>query len=263
MSLTATVDLSALRSSMGRLAAVSQRTLKEVTRQQATLTVSHPRSGIIANTPPSNAGHRGKAAQKAGEINVDRDIKKVYRAPNDLWLMIRDKAGRAVADNFWAYVKLKRWQQASAISEQVTGFRLLLSLTGREHAARRNPRTGRVSGKYRSAFVAESRVLDAYIERKQSHVGLLASGWFHALQDAGLSTSGVPSWVARHSKPNGFARPVETPDSYQLTLGNSSTFGADADHHRRLKAALSYRLSSMSKDIRRTIERAAKASALA
>lgn len=208
--------------------------------------------GLVQVTPPFSNGVKGIAAKKQGEVRVEDDIRKAYGSPSDLWRLIRDAAGRGPADNFWAYMKLKRWEQANQIAMKFTGYQLESFDGGAEHRARRDARTGHVRGgkqpRDKRVFLspAAARSFEAYIKRKKNQVGLLASSLPSAASALGKIT-GVPAWVSRHHGPWGRCGITRTRNSLHVTLG--LTQRAIADLQRRFGYVLDYRVKAFQRQI--------------
>lgn len=195
---------------------------------------------IIGVTPPS-MGKADKASQRRGEGKVEADIRKAYGTPADLWRLIRDAAGKDIADNFWAYMKVRQWHRANDIAQRFTGRSLDVFDGGREHQRRRNPRTGRVIGggqpKNKQIFLAETqeRELRNYIRRQQARVGLLASGFVVA---AGRLNVKTPKWVQRHGSQVGSINVRSTTGTFQITIANNARHGTANDLPRRIRFVL-------------------------
>lgn len=265
MQLSGDLDISPLLSKLKQVSALTMKEMKPLIRQQGAIFLTDRKTGMMGVTPPMNDSLKGNAAKQAGERSVEMGVRKVYGTPGDLWVIIRNKAGKGVADNFWAYVKLKRWTQANDIAERITGFRLREFDDGAEHAARRNKRTGRVVGRVKSRFVNEPGHINRYIKAKQRNVGLLASGWYEAGNRARLSLRGVPAWVKRHaSRGSGIGYERDGGEAFTLTLGNTTRYGINADTRRRARAGLMYRVNAIKRKlpyIARAAARAAKLNA--
>lgn len=191
---------------------------------------------IIGVTPPS-MGKADKTSQRRGESKVKADIRKAYGTPSDLWRLIRDAAGKDIADNFWAYMKVRQWNKANDIAQRFTGRSLDVFDGGREHQRRRNSRTGRVIGggqpKDKQVFLAETqeRELRNYIRHQQARVGLLASGFVAA---AGRLNVKTPKWVHRHGSSVGSINVRSTPGTFQITISNNARHGRKNDLPRRI-----------------------------
>ena len=195
---------------------------------------------IVHITPPS-MGKANIASKKRGEDKVESDIRKAYGSASDLWRLIRDKAGKAVADNFWAYMKLKRWQQANEIAMRYTGKFLDVFDGGAEHQRRRNPRTGRVIGggqpQDKNIFLTkkEDAKFNRYLKQQSRRVGLLASGFAPA---ASRLHASIPAWVKRHREQVGTIRVITQPDRFTIVITNNARHGRANDLSRRMQFVL-------------------------
>lgn len=199
---------------------------------------------VVAITPPSQ-GRATIESKKRGEEKIAADIRKVYGTPSDLWRLIRDKAGKNVADNFWAYQKLGRWHQANEIALRITGKHLDAFDGGAAHQSRRNRRTGRVTGGGKIGDKAlylpdnqERRKLKRYIAETKSHVGLLAAGFNPAALKLGVS---LPQWIKRHGDGIGVIDIQRPPGAYSITITNRARHGSGADLPRRMQFVLQSR----------------------
>jgi hypothetical protein len=197
-------------------------------------------TNIVKITPPSQ-GQANNQSKKRGEAKVATDIRKAYGTPSDLWRLIRDKAGRPTADNFWAYMKLQRWQQANEIALRITGHGLDVFDGGTEHQRRRSPTTGRVTGsdkpQNKRVFIADTQKpqLNRYITRRQAKVGLLASGFQPA---ASRLKASLPAWIRRHSLLPGTIAIHRAPGTYSITISNTSPYAKGTDLSRRMRHVL-------------------------
>jgi hypothetical protein len=195
---------------------------------------------IIAITPPS-MGKANLTSKNRGEEKVASDIRKAYGTASDLWRLIREKAGRGTADNFWAYMKLKRWHQANEIALRVTGKYLDVFDGGSEHQRRRNKRTGRVvSGEKpqsKNLFLAPTQdaKLKRYIQQQRARVGLLAAGFNPA---ASRLKASVPAWIKRHREQVGTISVITQPDRFIIIISNNARHGRANDLSRRMAYVL-------------------------
>lgn len=195
---------------------------------------------IVKITPPAQ-GQAGPSAKKLGEAKVASDIRKAYGTPSDLWRLIRDNAGRDVADNFWAYMKTRRWHDASQIAMRITGHGLDVFDAGAEHRRRRNPRTGRVVGgeqpRHKRVFIADTQKaqLNRYIKTRQANVGLLAAGFQPAAAKLGVT---LPAWIRRHSVLPGIIDVRHSAGQYSITITNTARHAKGTDLSRRMRYVL-------------------------
>lgn len=195
---------------------------------------------IVAITPPS-MGRANPASKERGEVKVESDIRKAYGTASDLWRLIRDKTDKGTADNFWAYVKLKRWHQANEIALRITGKYLDVFDGGSEHQRRRNKRTGRVSGgekpQSKTLFLAPTQdtKLKRYIQQQRSRVGLLAAGFNPAATRLNVT---VPAWIRRHREQVGTIRVITQPDRFTIIITNQARHGRANDLSRRMQFVL-------------------------
>lgn len=253
--ITARLDLSPLLRHMKKAPAMIHEELQKRVLDEARLLVSSSGKvpGLVQVMPPNSDGVSGIDAKKQGEAKVESDIRKAYGTPSDLWRLIRDAAGKNVADNFWAYMKLKRWHQANEIALRITGHGLDVFDGGAEHRARRDPTTGRVKGggqpKDKRVFLAPSqeKSLKAYIKRKKGNVGMLASSLPDAAAPKLGKINGVPAWVSRHRGVWGRCDIRRDATSLHVTLG--LTRRAVADLQRRFGYVLRYRVAAFKRQL--------------
>jgi hypothetical protein len=159
-----------------------------------------------------------------------------------MWRLIRDKTGdRGIADNFWAYVKLKQWYRANEIAQRITGYSLDVFDGGAEHKRRRNPRTGRVIGgeqpKHKRVFLApgQEKNLKKYSKAKQALVGTLAAGFVPAAQELGVK---LPVWVTRQRITPGTIKTRRNQISYSIEISNTARYAKGADLPRQMRFVL-------------------------
>jgi hypothetical protein len=252
--ITANVDLSRLMRKMKAAPAAIHDELQKKFRDEARLLVSSSGKvpGLIQVTAPSQ-GKSNIEANKRGEAKVASDVRKAYGTASDLWRLIKDKEGKGVADNFWAYMKLKRWHQANEIAIRITGKYLDVFDAGREHARRRNPRTGRVIGgeqpRHKNHFLAptQDKALDSYIKKKQRNVGMLASALYHAASPKLGKINGVPGWILRHKAPWGSCHEIIGTNKYFVIIGLTDRITKDTG--RQFGYVLKYRYAAIERQI--------------
>jgi len=196
---------------------------------------------IVNLTPPSQ-GKANIESKKRGEGRVEADVRKAYGTPSDMWRLIRDKTGdKGIADNFWAYVKLKQWYRANEIAQRITGYSIDVFDGGAEHKRRRNPRTGRVIGgeqpKHKRVFLApgQEKNLKKYSKAKQALVGTLAAGFVPAAQELGVK---LPVWVTRQRITPGTIKTRRNQISYSIEISNTARYANKADLPRQMRFIL-------------------------
>lgn len=252
--ISANVDLSKLFRKLKTAPGVIHAELQKKFESEARLLVSSSGKvpGLVQVTAPSQ-GKANMEAKKRGEAKVASDIRKAYGTSSDLWRLIRDKAGRGPADNFWAYMKVNRWHDANEIALRLTGHGLDVFDGGAEHQRRRNPRTGRVIGgeqpRNKRVFLAptQDKILERYIKDQQANVGMLASSLPAAAGDKLGKISGVPQWIARHQGIWGTCRVIEGKDKYLVIVGLTERAGKEM--LRQFGYVLKYRYAALERQI--------------
>lgn len=252
--ITAKLDLSKLFHKLKVAPGIIHAELAKKFESEARLLVSSSGNvpGLVQVTPPSQ-GKANLAAKKRGEAKIASDIRKAYGTASDLWRLIHARAGRPAADNFWAYLKLGRWQQANEIALRLTGHVLDVFDGGTEHHRRRSPRTGRVIGGAqpgnKRVFLSptQDKVLAAYIKQQQGRVGLLASSLPAAANAKLGKISGVPAWIARHRGRLGVCREQRGKSSYFVIVGLSVR--GETEMLRRFQYVLRYRYAALQRQL--------------
>ncbi len=248
--ITAKLDVSKLIARCRKVPATLHAEIQKSVLSEAALLVSSSSKtpGLVQVTPPFSQSVKGNAAKKQGEAKIETDIRKVYGTPSDLWRLIRDKEGRAAADNFWAYMKLRRWTQANELALRIVGHQLSVFDGGDAHANRRDKTTGRVKGgsqpKDKTIFLNQDqeKSLRAYIRQQQGKVGMLASSIPTAAASKLGKINGLPSWVSRHRGRWGRCTIQKNSRSMSITLGISGR--GVRDLQRRFGYVLGYRVKA-------------------
>lgn len=175
-------------------------------QQQARLLISSNSNtkGIVQVTPPFMAnvsGDRASQAKKRGENAVNRDIRRVYGGPSELYERIKQR-DPAKAGQFWLLLKQRNIVAANDIAQRISGYRVREFDDGARHRERRNDR-GRVQSTRQDYFVLNGTWIKSYIRERQMNVGTLASSLIRPGESRLGTITGAPAWVRRHSAPWG------------------------------------------------------------
>lgn len=233
------VESAAFVQTSERLREALGQTSREFVTEQFRLWVGH----IAKLTPPNSLAQ--------GRKRVKQDIQKVFRPfdttnTTDERVKLIVRQGNVAAFNIWASaVKVKF--RAGPYDETVL--------------KRARDRRGRVrsSGK-KSVFVLGSkntRALNAFIRRKQEHVGLARSGWSAALLRVGGE---VPAWVSRHGAGMGAVEDGRgVPNAPVMAAINRTPWALRKDEGERIiRAATLARANAMRKALEVQLQLAAR-----
>lgn len=243
-----------------RFALTSKKATVDVMKDQAKLLFAE----VAKITPPySGQMTTGRKAEEQGRTAVARDIYSLYGTRSDAYAAIAE-INVPAANAFWSHLGKGNEPLANAILRDVTGKSLgkfdggtLHKRTmggSRRRSARSNAKTQK--GREFVYFVSNAEALAAYVDRKQTNVWWLASGWSDALRALGAK---VPFGVGRHgSAPGGLK--VEINDHHIIiTMENDVSFGPSVkDIERRIQWALNKRVGALDRRWETYINRAAK-----
>lgn len=195
----------------------SQKSLSEVIRSQARLVATN----LVFQTQPfggSKAVTGQDASGKAlGEGAVNRDIRKVYKVPGDIF----QDVARTSLNAARGFVKLIKDRKLDEARKILTRINLPHSLSlafvqefdgGQSHREARAPipRRPRIRRQQNAlSIVADRAPLKNYIKEVQKRVGIAKSGWAACAialggtrgrsGAAGNEQQSVPAWVKRHA----------------------------------------------------------------
>lgn len=195
-----------------RLASTSKKSAVEVMRQQAKLLfvevakVTPPAGGAKGNTLS------GKAAEKAGQLAIVRDLHQIYGMPGRAFSDIAAK-DQSAADAFWSCYKEGRVEAAGIIVKRELGKSFVPFDGGRLGRGFR----GKKRTKEAVFYITNPAALHEHIQTLQAHVWYLASGWSDALRALGAS---LPYGVGRHHGP-GMLKVEATDQRIVITMTNN------------------------------------------
>lgn len=190
-------------------------------------------------TPPRgpHPGSEGwPSMKKRGEKNVERDIRKVYKAIDQLGIW------KAPTNP-----KLSAWLKRMVRSGNIPAIKAVFDQLGIRYASifpipygsiHETARTtrGRVGGsKDRSNFVFYESDIKKYITLRQKEVGLLKSGWGMAALRLGAK---LPVWVTKHGANGQFQDKLSIPDRPTVVLVNDTKAAKDMDQEELVDAVL-------------------------
>lgn len=254
--LSASINIAPLLRKLAHLGPAVKRPMNELVREQAKLVVSSSGKvpGMIQITPPFSQGTTQAKARKQGENKVRRDIRRVYGLPSDLYALIKARDPQ-LARAFWGMVRAEQWDRASDLARRIIGRSLQEFDGGGAHRSRRV--NGVVNSRSPSMYVRDpvnrAGPLELYIDRREAHVGIYASG-FNAAASA-LGAKGVPAWVLRHGSQFSGISIQEGPNSFHITLSDRVPFG-QADTVRRMHSVLQYRDNALRRSMPHIIRKA-------
>jgi hypothetical protein len=250
--ITASVNIAPLLKKLQTLSLAIKQPMDELVRDQARLVISSSGKvpGLVQVTPPHSEKVRGNAAKKQGESRTRSDIRKVYGIPSDMYGMIKARDEK-LAKVFWSMVMKHQWDEASALSQRITGYSLREFDGGAAHRSRRSGSSrGRVQSRSPFFFlrdpVGKRSALEDYIKRRTDRVGMLASGFNAAA--AALSAKGMPSWVTRHGSQFSGVSIQSTPTSFYVIISDKVPFG-QSDTVRRMDYILRYRSNALKRSM--------------
>jgi hypothetical protein len=193
---------------------------------------------MVQLTPPASKGVSGIAARKHGEACVRSDIRKVYGIPSTMYAEIQRRDPK-LAGRFWALIKTRDFQEATALARRITGHEMRSFDGGDAHRRRRN-RHGVVDSIHPSMYVHpdSAEELRTYSKKREGNVGIYASGFNTAATT--LGAKGVPAWVTRHGTAYSGINVRQTDTSFFIVLTDRVPFG-QADTVRRMDYVLRYR----------------------
>jgi len=139
----------------------------------------------LQNTPPASAGVQGKAAQRAGENAVLRDLGRMGFTPVPIkgFRVITQVYGRPLQS------PIRVPTQLNPKFEDPEGFH-------RQRLIAAGHRRGAVSRGGTQAFYVDQNKFTPLRKKLLAKVGALSSGWAAAAKELGVP---VPAWLARHA----------------------------------------------------------------
>ena len=175
---------------------------------------------VVSVTPPAK-GKTDSGAKKRGEGTILSDLSRVM-------LPVTPKRGQALED-------------------PVEVYRLT-----------RNPRTGRVNGRFRKKRPVSRAEFNALKRKLFAKVGHLAAGFNEAAEKLGVS---MPAWIKRHGNSHGVITIKVTPTNIRISFSNKVGFVDNVDGlERRLQWAVDVEAKSIDRQVAAILKKeAAKA----
>lgn len=261
MSKKGQLKITPMLAKLSRYPGLQKQVMEPILKRQAGLIISSGGKvkGVVQATPPYKLDEADtqSVARKRGEGAVAAGIRKVYGTPGDLYALIKKRVGKGMADNFWAYYKTGRQEDASRIAQQATGFKLAPFDSGRAHKERRNSK-GRVGGNFKSIFVADLHRVESYIKSRQQNVGYLASSLVGPGERKLGSLPSVPAWVRRHSAAFGEVLLLETPTGERVRMTIKAPYGG-IQMQRLFDSVVSYRARAFQRELPTALRKAVRA----
>lgn len=175
---------------------------------------------VIDFTPPSRGSVRGTAAKKSGEGAITRDVRDVFQPARP------------------------KQVEVSSIAE----MRSIMKSS-------RRSRGGKIRFVRHPQVKVSRQMLAAFIKRKKSAVGRLASGWLGAAKSLGKVS--VAAWISRHNAP-GKTSIRKTSAEITAEISNEVGYASDVrGHDRRVRAALNAQAGRMERRLAHFIEKVA------
>ena len=257
------VDDSALMGHLHDYALVLGKDMAEVIREQSGLFCQDmiKYSRPFAGKSPGSGDK--KTAKDAGDNNVKRSIRKVFRSVDQADPEMIASLGRYDVFKMWTKRKgetvqgkgkAARWERFREKYGKGTSYAFIpagdLNLMGQIHKKHRiDGGRGSLSPAARSAkrpfaIVAKDKDIERYTKQVQKDVGFLKSAYYHAAMLVRSKCAGA-SWV-KHSegKANAFAKDEgQKPKQPEMTVGN--LIGKRAGNDRFVRMGISYRAYAM------------------
>lgn len=212
-----TFDTSDFDHALQRFARTSKRTAAEVMKEQARLLFVE----VAKITPPAGgkagATLQGKAAEKAGQLAIVRDLHQVYGMPGRAYSDILAAKGPARADAFWSCYKENRMDAAGLIVKADLNKSFVPFDGGK--AARGF--LGKKRKKEALFYISNPASLQFHIQELQQNVWHLASGWKAALQELGITS--LPYGIGKGSGQGTLTIEI-TDDRIVITMTNNVSY---------------------------------------
>jgi len=170
-------------------------------------------------------------------------LHSLYGQPDDAYDAIKKKS-QAAAGAFWFLYKNGDQRAASDILRANTGSILYPFDGGKFHRANYR-KGGGIGGRRFVFYVTDPAPLDAYVQKIQSHVWWLASGWAEGLRALGAR---LPAGVKKLPAP-GHLRVIANDSRIEIAISNDVKFsGSVKDMKRRIETVFNvYRAQRLDK----------------
>jgi len=251
--IVASLDTSRLMRALAQFPGQTQATQDKLLNDNVRLLISSSGNvpGIVQILPPNSQGVSGTAAKKQGETAVNRDLKRVYANPSEVYKAILAVGAHGIGAAYWAAFKRKDTAAMERLAKAVPAlpsyFKDHRAFDGGAEHLKRRGRDGRVKGKNPSFVITTPASLKAYRRRKLKNVGLLASAVPRAYNGRYGALKGVPAWVRRHAGKGGFVREEKGRAGRTVIIGMTSSFVSDLQ--RRFNYVLKYRLTAIDRQL--------------
>jgi len=185
MSVTINFDSAKFRSSLTQFSQLTGKGMEDVVRSE----MGSLARTIVRYTPPSN--------QKQGKDAVERDIRKLFTSPKDLF------SNGAKITRLRNLIDRQQWNAAADFITNLQAFQKLKVADSIDPALhqryRQNGKVRTKSGPF--VLIRDPQVLQAYIQKVQQHVGKAKASWLAAVKKYGASA--VASWITKHGSAEG------------------------------------------------------------
>jgi hypothetical protein len=234
-----------------RLATTSKKTAVEVLRQEAKLVIVE----AAKITPPQFNTTQGRSAEVYGKAAIASDISSMYGTPNDAYMQLRGIMPAAAA-SFWAKKSAGDDAGASQVLRNVTGASFSPFDGGQIHKNFGSQAIGRRRLRPRILmFVRNPEAIDRYIEKIQSRIWFLASGWVPAMTSLGAR---IPYGLNKQNAPGNLIVDVDD-RRIIIRMQNAAPFARNVKGiEKRIRFALDVRTSRMQKNWDNYIKRASR-----
>ena len=185
MSVEVHFDSAKFRNSLSQFSQLTGKSMEDVVRAE----LGSLARTIIRYTPPSN--------QKQGKTAVERDIRKLFTSPKDLF------PNGAKIPRLKALIDQQQWNTSADFIANIPAFQKLKVADSVDQSLhqqyRKNGRVRTKSGPF--VLIRDPSVLKAYIQKVQQQVGRAKASWLAAVKKYGASA--VATWISKHGTAEG------------------------------------------------------------
>lgn len=227
------------------LSKITGEEMKDLIKREARLSVynTNPKvPGLINITPPFSEKVKDSAgALLSAQRSIDRDLAGVF-------MPVTIKGQRTIPHLFgntapnvgrkppYKVPTKERWPDVAAIHKQ----RWESKNANRSKVMTRGQRDA--GQKKQGYYYVDAIKLSIVRKEAYAVIGLACSCWWVAAQQLGLTPSGVPPWVKRHSSSWGKGRVLDdTVEKYTISISSSLPYNARLDMESKLQRVLGYR----------------------
>lgn len=241
--------------SLLRFWAYGEKSIREVIRAQARLLAVE----LARRTQPFGDG---PDAQEQGRKATRRDIRRVFKGPDDMRARFQGSLPGTLGASILRYIE----------SGSITRLREVLASLSRPinvtstldpnfHQKQRNSR-GRIPKGRRMIYVADQSAIDEYIVAEEKLVGKAKGGWAAAARALG-GARGIPSWVSRQKSAGGITNRLDSKTAPAVVLRNSVSYASVAISTPEIANAFTVQRNKMQAALNKSLAYEAKRSGLA